>query len=394
MEPPRPAPLPLSSSALGRARRATQGFFLLTGIAAGSWASMVPFAKGRLALDEAQLGIVLLCLGLGAAGAMPVAGHISHRLGNRSVLVAIGLVVCLVLPLLAVAPSMVVLGAALVVFGAALGVVDVAMNAHAVDVERLHGRPLMSGFHGLYSVGGLVGSAGMSALLDRGVPLLASAIAVAIGLVAIVATQWRALLVRPPDATPVQRSMFALPSATAVLLGLLCLGVFLAEGAMLDWSAVFLRSVRGFAIANAGLGFAAFSVAMATGRLLGDRITAALGPVRVIRLGGVTAATGLVLACALPWPVTSLIGFVLVGLGASNIVPVLFSAAGRIPDTAPGVAIATVTALGYAGMLAGPAVIGFVARLTSLSIALGGIAILLAAVAAAAAIVRRGEVRR
>jgi predicted MFS family arabinose efflux permease len=369
------------------ARRATQGFFLLSGIAAGSWASMVPFAKARLVVDEAHLGVVLLCLGLGAVGAMPLAGHLSHRYGTRRVLLVGGLAIGLALPLLTVAPSMMLLAAALVVFGAALGGVDVAMNAHAVDVEKLHGRPVMSGFHGVYSIGGLVGAAGMSALLEAGVPLVTCAVAVAALLLAIVATQWRQLIAAVPDAVIAQRSMFSRPSATAVLLGVLCLVIFLAEGAMLDWSAVFLRSARGFAISNAGLGFAAFSVAMATGRLLGDRITARLGPARVVRYGSLAAAAGFVLACGLPWATSALVGFTLVGVGASNIVPVLFSAAGRIPDTSPSVALATVTALGYAGMLAGPAVIGFVARASSLPIALAGVGGLIAVVAACASLV-------
>jgi predicted MFS family arabinose efflux permease len=165
--------------------------------------------------------------------------------------------------------------------------------------------------------------------------------------------------------------------------------VFLAEGAMLDWSAVFLRSARGFDIAGAGLGYAAFSIAMAGGRLLGDRLTAVLGPTRIVRHGSLLAAAGFLLATALPWAVTSLAGFFLVGLGASNIVPVLFSAAGRLPGTAAGVSIATVTALGYSGMLAGPALIGFIAQATSLPLALSGIAASLLVVAASAAIVRR-----
>jgi predicted MFS family arabinose efflux permease len=205
----------------------------------------------------------------------------------------------------------------------------------------------------------------------------------------VVATQWRKLIGRGPgEATP-WRSVFAVPSGPAVVLALLCLVVFLAEGAMLDWSAVFLRSARGFAISSAGLGFAAFSVAMATGRLLGDRITSRLGPVRVVRYGSLVAAAGLVLATSLPWPSTSLAGFVLVGLGASNLVPVLFSAAGRTPGTSPAVSIATVTTLGYAGMLSGPAAIGFIAQASSLALALGGIAVLLAVVSACAAVARR-----
>jgi predicted MFS family arabinose efflux permease len=232
----------------------------------------------------------------------------------------------------------------------------------------------------------------MTALLGTGAPLVACAVAVAVLLLAIAVTQWRHLIVIPHDEATAQRSAFTMPSSTVILLGLLCLAVFLAEGAMLDWSAVFLRSARGFALSNAGLGYSAFSVAMAAGRLLGDRITSALGPVRVVRLGGAVAAAGIVIACALPWPATSLVGFVLVGLGASNIVPVLFSAAGRLPGTSAGMAIATVTALGYTGMLAGPAAIGLVARITSLPIALGGIAVLLAAVSANASIIRRSAI--
>jgi len=388
----RDVPLVESTGAVRAARRATQGFFLVSGIGMSSWAPMVPFAKARLGLDEAQLGLLLLCMGIGAAGAMPLAGYLTHRFGNRAVLALTAPIICIALPLLTLAPSAMLLGATLVVFGGSLGVVDVAMNAHAVDVERLHGRPIMSGFHGLFSVGGLAGSAGITALLGTGAPLVACAVAVAVLLIAIVATQWRHVIVMPRDDAAVQRSAFSMPSSTMILLGLLCLAVFLAEGAMLDWSAVFLRSVRGFALSNAGLGYSAFSIAMASGRLLGDRITAALGPVRVVRLGGAVAAAGLVIACALPWPATSLAGFILVGLGASNVVPVVFSAAGRLPGTSAGMAIATVTALGYTGMLAGPAVIGFVARTTSLPIALGGVAVLLAAVSAGASIIRRSGI--
>jgi predicted MFS family arabinose efflux permease len=352
---------------------------------------MVPYAKARLDLDEAQLGILLLCLGLGSAGSMPFAGHFSHRYGNRIVLTVSGLVVCLAVPLLAIAPSPALLGAALVVFGAGLGIVDVAMNAHAVDVEKLHGHPLMSGFHALFSIGGLVGSAAMSALLGVGAPLVGCATAVCLALGAIVVTQRRQLIVLEHEPAIVQRSMFSAPPTIAVLLGILCLIAFLAEGAMLDWSAVFLRSERGFAMADAGLGYAAFSVAMAGGRLLWDRLTARLGAVRIVRHGSIVAAVGFVVACALPWRAASLLGFVLVGLGASNIVPVLFSAAGRVPGSSSGVAIATVTMFGYAGMLVGPAVIGFIAQLTSLPLALGGIAALLVMVAARASLVGRSS---
>jgi predicted MFS family arabinose efflux permease len=380
------APSSLSTGA----RRATRGFFLLSGIATASWAPMVPFAKVRLDLDEAQLGLVLLCLGIGSVGAMPLAGHLCHRHGSRRVLLVSGVASCVLLPVLAIAPTAFAMGAALSVFGAALGAVDVAMNAHAVEVERRHRAPLMSGFHGVFSVGGLAGSLAIAGLLAAGVALLASVSIIAVALLAIVLTQWRALIDTRSDPGAGLRSMFSLPSGRALLLGALCLIVFLAEGAVLDWSAVFLRDERGFSIDRAGLGYAAFSVAMATGRLLGDRITARLGPVRIARYGGTLAAAGFVIATALPWGAASLAGLVLVGLGASNIVPVLFSAAGRIPGTSPSVALATVTTLGYAGVLSGPAAIGFVAHATGLSIALGGVALLLAIVAVFASIAHPG----
>jgi predicted MFS family arabinose efflux permease len=374
------------------ATTATRGFFLLCGIAAASWASMVPFAQTRLALDEARLGVVLLCLGIGSTAAMPLAGWLSHRYGNRHLTGISALLLCGALPALALAPSSFVLAAALLWFGATIGVLDVAMNSHAVEVEKLHGRPVMSGFHGMYSAGGLAGAVGMTALLGVGLPLVGCAIAVALLLALIAVTQWPKLLSRTPDAPdePKQRrSGFALPSRLTLLIGALCFVVFLAEGAVLDWSAVFLSSERSFAISRAGLGYAAFSIAMTAGRLLGDRITAALGPVRIVRLGGALAAAGFALATLLPWSSTALIGFALVGIGASNIVPVLFSAAGRLPGTSPGVSIAIVTAVGYAGVLSGPALIGFVANASSLPVALGALGVMLLAVAASASITRR-----
>jgi predicted MFS family arabinose efflux permease len=377
-----------SPQTVQRAGRATRGFFLLCGIAAASWAPMVPFAKARLALDKTQLGVVLLCLGVGAAVTMPLAGWVNQRHGSRVVVLISSALVCAAVPLLAVAPSPVLLGAAVALFGAALGMLDVSMNAHAVDVERLHGRPLMSGFHALYSVGGLVGPVVMSALLGAGLPLIACAAVIAALLLAIVVTQARHLLA-PVGDRAATRSTFTWPSSTVMLLGLSCLVLFLAEGAMLDWGAVLLSSERGVALDRAGLGYSAFSFAMVIGRLLGDRVTAALGPVRIVRYGSLIAAAGFVLACALPWATSAMAGFVLVGLGASNIVPVLFSAAGRIPGTAPGVAIATVTTFGYTGILSGPAAIGVVADALSLPLALGGVAVLLVAVSAGASIVRR-----
>ena len=372
---------------LPAAIRATRWMFLVSGIGMAAWAPMVPFAKVRLGLDEAQLGLLLLAFGGGSVASMPLVGFLTHRFGSRRVTGVSGLMLCLALPLLAAAPGTTTLALGLLYFGASLGALDVAMNAHAVEVERRDGRPLMSGFHGLFSVGGLSGAAGMSLLLALGLPLVTAAIGMSALLAVVVLTPWRHL-VRHTAAADGRAAAFGMPRGIVLLLGLLCFISFLAEGAMLDWSAVFLRDSRGFTAASAGIGYAVFSVAMALGRLSGDRLVARFGPVLAVRLGACTAAAGFLLASLLAWPLAALAGFVLVGLGAANIVPVMFGAAGRLPGTSPGVAIATVTALGYAGLLSGPALIGFLAQASSLPVALAAVAGLLLLTAASARLVR------
>ncbi|HEX7816310.1 MFS transporter [Dyella sp.] len=372
---------------LKEARRATRLIFLLAGMAMSSWAPMVPYAKSRLGLDNAQLGLMLLAFGGGSMASMPFMGWLSHRFGNRRVILVSCALVCLAMPWLAWAPSIPLLTAALLYFGVTLGAVDVAMNVHAVEVERLDGRMLMSGFHGLFSLGGLTGAAVVSGLLAVGAPLLAVAPVISLLLALIVWTQRHHLLDEVHDDAP--KAPMRMPGAMALLLGMLCFASFMAEGSMLDWSAVFLRDFRGVAASAAGVGFACFSVAMACGRLTGDRLIARLGPVRVVRLGAGLAALGFAAVAALPWSAASMVGYILIGLGASNIVPVMFSAAGRLPGNSPAISLAAVTVLGYAGMLSGPALIGFIAHATSLPWGMVFLAGILAMVSASARIVRR-----
>lgn len=372
---------------LAPAIRATRLVFLASGIGMAAWAPMVPYAKARLGLDEASLGLLLLAFGGGSMVSMPLVGLLTHRFGSRRVIGVGGLMLCLALPLLAIAPGVATLALALLYFGVALGAVDVAMNAHAVEVERRDGRPLMSGFHGLFSIGGLSGAAGMSLLLALGWPLTAAAVAVSVLLAVVVVTQWPRLIEHVDDAGG-RAAAFGMPRGIVLVLGLLCFISFLAEGSMLDWSAVFLRDFRGFPATSAGIGYAAFSVAMALGRLTGDWTVARFGPVLTVRAGACTAAAGFLLASMLAWPPAALLGFVLIGLGAANIVPVMFGAAGRLPGTSPGMAIATVTTLGYAGLLSGPALIGFLAQASSLPAALAAVAGLLLLTAASARLVR------
>lgn len=374
-----------------KAARATRLIFLMAGFAMASWAPMVPYAKARLHLDDADLGLVLLAFGGGSMLSMPAIGWLAGRYGNRRVISAAGLLMCLALPVLALVSTLPFLAVGLLYFGAMLGAVDVAMNAHAVDIERLQGRAMMSGFHGLFSVGGLVGAAGMSAMLAGGLPLLACALLVSLAIAVIVFSQQASLLRRTAAmrGAAAPAFVFRLPRGLLLLVGMLCFVIFLAEGSMLDWSALLLRDFRGTAAASAGIGYACFSVAMAIGRLTGDRLVARLGPVWTVRAGAALAAIGFLTAALLPWKVTALLGFVLVGLGAANVVPVMFSAAGRLPTSAPAVSIAAVTTLGYAGLLLGPALIGFVAHATTLPAALACVAALLLLVAASARVVRR-----
>lgn len=383
---------PRGSAALAAARSATRLTFLVAGIGMAAWAPMVPYVKARLGLDEATLGLVLLALGAGSAVSMPLAGIVAHRWGYRHVILWAGLLAAIALPLLTWVPGVTGLTATLFGFGFLLGTLDVAMNTHAVEVERRDGRALMSGFHGLFSVGGLAGSGGLSMLLSLGMPLTAAAAVMGGILAVVVTTQGSRLLTAEEGAAEAEQARLRLPDRLLLLLGLLCFVSFLAEGALLDWSAVFLRDVRRVSPQFAGLGYAGFSVAMAVGRLAGDATIERLGTVRTVRVGAAVAAAGLLLSTQVASVGAALAGFALVGLGAANVVPVMFSAAGRLPGRVPSMSLATVTALGYAGMLSGPAFIGFVAHGSSLASGLALVAGLLLCVSAAAGIVRpRGE---
>ncbi|MGO4129144.1 MFS transporter [Inquilinus sp. YAF38] len=368
-------------------RLATRAMFLICGTVTASWAPQVPLAKARLGIDDGVLGLALLGMGAGAMVAMPLAGFLAARFSSRLITALGGLVICLSLPLIILAPDALALGLALFLFGAATGSMDVAMNVQAAAVEARGGRPLMSSFHGMFSVGGLIGAGGASLLLGLGLSPLTVALVVSGLMLALLAAQAGSML--PPERGATQAGAgFTLPRGIVLVLGLLTFVLFQAEGAILDWSAVFLHEARGQDPAVSGLGYAMFAVAMAVMRLAGDGITSRFGGEAVVRVGSALAAAGFLLAILAPWPVAGLIGFALVGIGAANVVPVLFSAAGRVPGMAPGLAISTIATLGYCGILVGPAAIGFIADHLGLPAALGIVAALLVATAASARAVR------
>ncbi|WP_426132620.1 MFS transporter [Pseudomonas sp. PWP3-1b2] len=351
--------------------------FLMSGLCMGAWAPLVPYARSRVGVEDGALGLLLLCLGLGSLVMMPLAGILNARKGCRFTMhVGIALVL-LTLPVLCSTQSFVGLMLALTVFGAGCGAVDVTMNVQGVMVERATRRSLMSGFHGLFSLGTIVSAGGITALLWSGATPLVASGAVMAALVAFVLTYGRQMLGRSgEEGSPI----FVRPTGKVLVLGVLCLFAFLAEGAILDWSAVFLTEVRGVEHSIAGLGYAAFAVMMALGRLSGDRILQKLGARTVLIGGGLIVMCGFVVVVLAPnWRV-NLVGFAVIGIGLANIAPVYLSLAGA-QRTMPGeLAIAAATSLGYLGILMGPAVIGLFAHATNLSWALLAVASLMIAI--------------
>lgn len=360
--------------------------FLLSGMALGAWAPLVPFARERAGLEEAQLGLLLLCFGLGSMLAMPLAGAMTTRKGCRFVAVVGGLLICAMLPLLATLSSFSTLAVSLAVFGAGLGSIDVSMNVQGLMVERDHGRPLMSGFHGLFSLGGIASALLMSLLLWAGAsPLLAVSVVVVIVAATLL---WHAPRLVPHGADD-PAAPFAWPSVRVLIIGVLCFIALLVEGAILDWSAVFLNRAHQIDLAVAGGAYAVFSLAMAAGRFSGDYLRKRFGAVKLLIGGGLLVMLGFAMAVLLqPWPLF-LSGFALIGLGLSNTFPVYCSVVGAQKAMPAGLAIAVITGIGYCGILLGPALIGFAAHAIGLRDALLCVgALLLAQVLSARAMAR------
>jgi predicted MFS family arabinose efflux permease len=280
-------------------RSSTRVAFLVAGMGMSAWAALVPFAKTRMDLNAAELGLVLLCLGVGSLIAMPIAGRLTSRFGCRPVIWSSGVIASVVLSFLAIAPSPLLLAIALLLFGAAIGTLDVSMNIQAVIIEKQHGTPLMSGFHGLYSVGGFIGAGGMAMMLSAGLrPLMACALMTAVIVVALCVAGPHML--RAGAAAERESPAFAIPRGAVIFLGIVCFVTFLAEGATLDWGALLLTINGGFKPDRGGLGYAVFAIAMTVGRLTGDRVIRRWGRKRVMTLGGLCAAAGFFTAALAP----------------------------------------------------------------------------------------------
>jgi predicted MFS family arabinose efflux permease len=371
-------------------RLATRLAFLVAGFGIACWAPLVPFAKSRLGVDDGILGLLLLSLGIGSVLAMLLTGVLSARYGSRPIIIAGGLGLALVLPLLAIASSPATLALALFAFGAALGSIDVAMNIHAVEVERAAARPLMSGFHALFSIGGFAGSALMTALLSLQLGAFTCTLICSVLMLIAMLVTWPRLL---RSAQTQEAPLFVLPHGSVLLLALLAAITFLVEGAMLDWSALLVIGAGLVAEAQGGAGYIVFSIAMTIGRLGGDAVVARIGDRTTLLWGSLIAIAGFVVLLTAPVAAVAMAGFLLIGLGASNLVPVLFRGAAKQTAMPTGLAVAAITTAGYAGILVGPAGVGFVARVSGLPVAFWLLAALMGLVTLSAGIVTREQAR-
>jgi MFS family permease len=373
------------------ARRAVLAIFGINGFALSSWFPHIPAVQRKLDLSDGTLGLALLGTAVGALAATTASGWIIAHAGSRTATRVAVLALCAALPLPGLAPNLASLVLALFFLGAANGVLDVAMNTQAVAVEQRYRRPIMASFHGVFSLGGLLSSALAVAVVGSGVGTVAhlTVVAVVLGVSAFLVS--RQLL---PNEAPRSGSggpVFARPTGPLIALGVVAFCCLLGEGSMADWSAVYLRNSLETGAGYAAAGYAVFSATMTLGRLTGDRLTAKLGPGTLVRAGGSIVAIGLGFALILGRPTAALVGFACVGAGLSCIFPIVLSASGRVRNVPPGTALAAVTAIGYTGFLAGPPLIGFVAQLTSLRLALGIVAALGATIAVLAPTVDRRD---
>ena len=361
-----------TDGSLRSAANATRIAFIANGLAFASWAPIIPFAKANTGVDEAALGLLLLCLGIGSVVSMPITGWLCARHGTRPMILISAMIMACALPFLAYLVEYWALAITLLIFGAAIGTLDVAMNIHAAEVEKRSGRALMSGFHGMFSVGAICGAGFVTLLISYGVaPLIATLCVTGSVIIAILWVQSHYLITKSDAPEP-----FRPPSGIVKWLALLAGIAFLIEGAIMDWGALLMIERAVFSMEQAALGYIAFSITMVIGRLSGDYVVPRIGRHAILLMGGTLVVLGLIAITTLPSPALNLIGFAVIGLGAANLVPVVFSAAGQQSDMDPNMAVASVTFVGYAGILLGPAIIGFGAQYTSLPLAIASLALL------------------
>ncbi|WP_207626990.1 MFS transporter [Photorhabdus stackebrandtii] len=354
--------------------RATRIVFFAAGVGISAWAPLIPLVKNNLNIEADTLGLLLFFLGLGSIISMPVTGLLSARFGCRRVITLSGICTIIMLPFLVMVSNPTQLGLALFLFGASIGTVDVSMNIQAVVVEKNAKRSLMSGFHGFFSLGGIFGASGVSALLYFNYAAIATCLIVSLMLIVLFSLAYSGLI-HETNLNYKADKKIAFPRGIVIVACLLCLMMGIIEGSVIDWSAIFLSGERGISTSLSGLGYAAFAATMTIGRFMGDRLISRIGGRKVFFIGTATIAIGFFLIVSWDEFAISMVGFALIGLGASNIVPILCSISGSQKIMPPSHAVAAIVTFGYSGIMAGPALIGFVAQYTSLETAFTALAV-------------------
>ncbi|MEU5889594.1 MFS transporter [Streptomyces sp. NPDC047461] len=373
-----------------RARYAVAAVFAVHGAVAGSFATRVPWIQDHASVSAGQLGLALAFPALGASVAMPLAGSISHRFGARNALRGLISLWTLALVLPALSSNLLTLCLSLFVYGATAGMADVAMNALGVEVENRLNRSIMSGLHGMWSAGALVGSAAgtLAAHLGSDARLHHALAAAVLTFLGLLACRWVLDLQPTEEEEPPPR--FALPPKSALLIGAVGFCAVFAEGASLDWSAVYLRDQLETSAGLAAACTTGFTFTMAVARLAGDRIVDRYGSVRTVRTSGVLAVLGGLLIVVANHPAVAMAGFALMGLGIAVVVPLCFAAAGRSGSN-PSLAIAGVATITYTSGLIAPSAIGTIAQATSLLVSFVLVTVLASGLVAFAGVLRAGD---
>jgi len=371
-------------------RRAIGVAFFVNGVALGTFSARLPWIAERLHLSSGTLGLVGLTISIGALATMPFAAQFVHRYGPKATtrLLIVASSAALVLP--AVAPNLLVLAAMMLVFGALTGVNDNAMNAQAVEAEQRLGKSIMSGLHGLWSLGvlagALIGSLWAHAHLD---PVLQFAVvAAATATAGGIASIWFAGQAPEGAAAELKAPRFAWPRGTLLLIGLVGFAAIFVEFAANDWSAVFMHWDLRSSQAAAAIATGVFAGSMAAGRLCGDMLVRRIGPAVSVRACGVLGTAGCLLVAISPVAAVALIGFILIGLGVSVVVPLVFAAGGRLGPS-PAIGVAGVATVSYGAGMAAPSVMGGVADISSLRVAFAVAALLAVGVGAGAGLLGR-----
>jgi predicted MFS family arabinose efflux permease len=357
--------------------RAVGLVFTTESLLLGGWVAHIPYIKEKLHLTDAGLGMVLFAMPVGLLLMNPLTGWIVARLGVARTCFLSALMLCFSTLIPINAPNVAIVAVGLFFVGLSAALLNVAMNTSAADVERAHNIQIMSSCHGMWSLGGMVGSMLAGILISLQVSPSIHMFAMSILLLALTLAL-RSILMTIPEQPPAESSAaFVRPNMLLLLMIIIGLAVAMGEGAALDWSAVYLHESAGASSQIAALGFGCFSLAMTVGRFMGDAIIPRFGATRILSFGSLVAASGLLLAILVPIPAVSLAGFAILGAGCSLGAPILYSASLRVPGIPAATGLATFATFSFVGFLAGPPVIGFVAEAYGLNYGLGLVVILL-----------------